>query len=80
MIDRDEAQKIREIFQKTGTIAETARITEHQRTTVRRVLTRDYSQPLKRRRKGSQFEKNCAQRAKMIRKLLEKRLRTVRRI
>ena len=57
MIDRDEAQKIREIFQKTGTISETARITEHHRTTVKRVLTRDYSLPVKRRRKGSRWER-----------------------
>lgn len=57
MIDRNEAQKIREIFQKTGTIAETARITGHHRTTVKRVLTRDYSLPVKRRRKASRWER-----------------------
>lgn len=41
MVSQDEAQKIREVYQLSGSIAETARQAGHHRSTINAVLTRD---------------------------------------
>lgn len=57
MISQDEAQKIRDIYQRSGSIAETARQTGHHRSTIKAVLTRDYSAKPKRTRIPSRWDR-----------------------
>lgn len=57
MIDIEEAQRIRAIYTRTGSIAETARQTGHHRSTVKAVLTRDYSARITRRRSASPWDR-----------------------
>lgn len=57
MVRQEEAQKIRDVYQQSGNIAETARQTGHHRSTIKAVLTRDYSARPKRTRIPSRWDR-----------------------